>query len=266
MERNSLQQAEWETFRRVAASGTDSRVSGETQRLYLAYRENLDGERLQSRVQISRDVQYSSAWRAYEELRYIPSGVDDLISRGNGPVRLNQRVGAYTDISSPRMGNWVYMLGGYLFQQGVKDYSGWIFAGASWYPHENLTVRMTLQPQYGADWLLWERGISLRRTRRGDWISTFVSTGYPRPVTNCGSNGNGSASMPIRTRCIALLTGVTWCLRPRSFRCCEASRCPTPYSLGLSPRACSACRSGIGSKSVRSRICSWCTGAAASPC
>jgi len=158
MERNSLQQAEWETFRRVAAAGTDSRVSGETQRLYLAYRENLDGERLQSRVQVSRDVQYRSAWRAYEELRYIPSGVDDVISRGNGPVRLRQRFGAYTDISSPRIGNWVYMLGGYLFQQGVEDFSGWIFVGASWYPHENLTARLTLQPQYSADWLLWDNG------------------------------------------------------------------------------------------------------------
>ena len=158
MERSSLQQAEWETFRRVAASGTGSRVSGETQRLYLAYRENLDGERLQSRVQVSRDVQYRSAWRAYEELRYIPSGVDDVISRGNGPVRLNQRFGAYTDVSSPRMGNWVYLLGGYLFQQGVQDYAGWIFAGASWYPHEKLTMRLTVQPQYSADWLLWERG------------------------------------------------------------------------------------------------------------
>jgi hypothetical protein len=158
MERSSLQQAEWETFRRVAADSNESRVSGETQRLYLAYRENLDGQRLQSRVQVSRDVQYRSAWRAYEELRYIPSGVDDVITRGNGPVRLDQRFGAYTDISSPRMGTWVYMLGGYLFQQGVKDFSGWVFVGASWYPHENLTVRLTLQPQYASDWLLWERG------------------------------------------------------------------------------------------------------------
>ena len=157
MERNSLQQVEWETFRRVAASSNGSRVSGETQRLYLAYRENLDGQRLQSRVQVSRDVQFRSAWRAYEELRYIPSGVDDVISRGHGPVRLQQRFGAYTDISSPRIGNWVYMFGGYLFQQGVEDFSGWIFAGASWYPHENLTMRLTVQPQYSADWLLWER-------------------------------------------------------------------------------------------------------------
>lgn len=180
MERNSLQQAEWDTSRRVAAAGTDSRVSGETQRLYLQYRENLDGERLQSRVQLSRDVQYTSAWRAYEDVRFIPSGVDDLLSRGNGPVRLNQRVGAYAEFISPRAGDWVYTAGGYLFQQGVKDYAGFLYATAAWYPHENLTMRLTLQPQWSADWLLWDSAnrfatYEARRLDfdfRLDWIPT----------------------------------------------------------------------------------------------
>ncbi|NJO13548.1 MAG: hypothetical protein HC872_08875, partial [Gammaproteobacteria bacterium] len=58
LERNSLRQAEWETNRRVAAE-EGSRVSGETQRLYLQYRENTAGERLASRVQLSREVQYT---------------------------------------------------------------------------------------------------------------------------------------------------------------------------------------------------------------
>src|SRR5690606_5304708 len=82
MERNALRQIEWETNRRVAASAEAGRVSGETQRLYLAYRENADGERLPSRIQVSRDVRYANAWRGYQELRYIPSGIDDLLSRG----------------------------------------------------------------------------------------------------------------------------------------------------------------------------------------
>ncbi len=171
MERSSLQQAEWETFRRVAAASNTSRVSGETQRLHLQYRENLDGERLQSRVLMSRDVQYRSAWRAFEEVRYIPSGVDDVISRGHGSVRLDQRIGAYADLNSPRFGDWVYILGGYLFQQGVRDYAAWVFATAAWYPHENLTLRLTLQPQWSDDWLLWENDnrFATYRARRLDF-------------------------------------------------------------------------------------------------
>jgi hypothetical protein len=157
MERNSLRQVEWESNRRVTASNPASRFSGETQRLYLVYRENAAGERLQPRIQVSRDVQYTSAWRAYEELRFLPSGVDDLISRGHGVVQLDQRIGAYFDTTSPRLGNWVYVVGAYLFQQGVQDYSGWLQFGASWYPHEDLTLRWSFLPQWSDDWLLWDR-------------------------------------------------------------------------------------------------------------
>ncbi|MGH8175562.1 MAG: DUF5916 domain-containing protein [Steroidobacter sp.] len=177
MERNSLKQVEWETNRRIAGDG-ESRVNGETQRLYTFYRENTQGERLQSRVQVSRDVQYMSAWRAYEEVRYVTSGVDDLISRGNGPVQLDSRVGAYFDVSSPRFGDWQLVLGGYLFQQGVQDYSGWLQFVTAWYPTEKLTLRLDLLPQYADDWLLWEDGNlfgSYRAERldfdfRIDWI------------------------------------------------------------------------------------------------
>jgi hypothetical protein len=171
MERSSLQHVEWETFRRVAAASSADRVSGEIQRLQLLYRENLDGERLQSRVLISRDVQYQSAWRAFEELRYIPSSVDDVLSRGNGPVRLNHRVGAYAELISPRFGDWVYIWGGYLFQEGVQDYAAWVFASAAWYPHEKLTVQLTLQPRWSDDWLLWEddNRFASYQTRRLDF-------------------------------------------------------------------------------------------------
>lgn len=171
LERNSLRQAEWDTNRRLASLSGSDRVSGETQRLYLVYRENNGGERLQSRIQVSRDVQYTSSWRAYEELRYVPGGVDDLISRGNGPVRLDSRIAGYFDATSPRMGNWQYVLGGYVFQQGVEGYSGWVQFAANWYPLEQLTLRLDLLPQWSDDWLLWEDGnlFGSYRARRLDF-------------------------------------------------------------------------------------------------
>lgn len=176
MERNALKQVEWETNHRVASSG--GRVSGETQRLYTFYRENTDGQRLQSRFLLSRDVSYASAWKAFEEVRYVTSGVDDLLSRGNGPVRLDERVSAYMDITTPRWGDWQFTLGTYAFQQGVEDYSGWVQFLAAWYPTEKLTLRLDLLPQYSADWLVWQDGNlfgSFRAKRfdydfRLDWI------------------------------------------------------------------------------------------------
>lgn len=177
MERNALKQVEWETNRRVA-SGSDARIIGETQRLYSFYRENTAGQRLQSRFALSRDVQYASAWRAFEELRYVTSGVDDLLSRGNGPVQLDDRLSAYFDVTTRRFGNWQFTLGSYLFQQGVEKYSGWLEFLASWYPTEKLTLRFDVTPQYSSDWLLWQQGNSFGSFRaerldydfRLDWI------------------------------------------------------------------------------------------------
>lgn len=156
MERNSLDQIEYDVYRRLADSDSE-RINGETQRLYAFYRENAEGERLQSRLQASRDVQYRSAWRAYEELRYVTSGVDDLLSRGNGPVRLDDRFGAYFDVTTPRWGDWQLTLGGYLFEQGVEDYSGRLEFLVWWYPSEKLTFRLDVLPQVTDDWLLWEQ-------------------------------------------------------------------------------------------------------------
>ncbi|HEY6641478.1 DUF5916 domain-containing protein [Povalibacter sp.] len=153
MERNSLRQAEWVALRRLAPS--NGRVNGETQELHLQYRENDAGERLQSRIQLIREVNFRSRWLAYEELRVIPRGIDDLISRGNGPVMLDTRYSAYADFTSPRLGAWQFVFGGYLFQQGIEDYSGWLQLTAAWYPIERLTLRLDLKPQYTDDWLLW---------------------------------------------------------------------------------------------------------------
>lgn len=177
MERNALEQVEWETSHRVASSG-GGRVSGETQRLYSFYRENTDGQRLQSRFSLSRDVSYVSAWKAFQELRYVTSGVDDLLSRGNGPVQLDDRVSAYMDVTTPRYGNWQFTLGGYVFQQGVEGYAGWMQFLAAWYPTEKLTLRLDLLPQYSSDWLLWQVDNSFGSFRakrldydfRLDWI------------------------------------------------------------------------------------------------
>jgi len=177
MERNALKQVEWETNHRIA-SRSGGRVNGETQRLYSFYRENMQGERLQSRLALSRDVQYASAWQAFQEVRYVTSGVDDLLSRGNGPVRLDDRASAYFDVTTRRFGDWQFTVGGYLFQQGVEDYSGWLQFLAAWYPTEKLTLRLDLLPQYSSDWLLWQQDNSFGSFRaerldydfRLDWI------------------------------------------------------------------------------------------------
>jgi hypothetical protein len=177
MERNSLRQVEWETNRRVPGA-REGRVNGESQRLYAFYRQNEAGQRLPSRLQLSRTVQYASNWSAYEELRYLTSGIDDLISRGNGLVQLDDRASVYFDATSRRFGDWQLTFGGYVYQQGLRDYSTRLQLTTAWFPTEKLTLRLDLLPYYFDDWLLWERdnlfgsyrGKRLDYDLRVDWI------------------------------------------------------------------------------------------------
>jgi Domain of unknown function (DUF5916) len=154
LERNSLRQVEVDTNYRHAP--TNLAVSGESDRLYLQYRENDLGELLPSRAQVARKVTYSSGWAWQLDARYASSGVDDLISRGNGDVKLPARDGSYGRINTRRFGRWQYSVGGYVFQQGVEGYSGWIDFGVNWYAHEKLTISAELAPQRDDDWLLWQ--------------------------------------------------------------------------------------------------------------
>jgi hypothetical protein len=177
MERNSLRQVEWETNRRIVGAA-NPRINGESQRLYAYYRENELGQRLQSRLQLSRTVQYASNWLVYGELRYLTSGIDDLISRGNGPVEFDDRLHGYIDAVSPRFGDWQITMGAYGYQQGVQDYTGRLQLTTAWYPTEKLTMLLDLLPYYFDDWLLWEgdnlfgsyRGKRLDFALRADWI------------------------------------------------------------------------------------------------
>jgi hypothetical protein len=84
--------------------------------------------------------------------------VDDLISRGNGAVPFGTRLGAYADFNTPRYGKWSYVFGGYVFQQGLEDYSGYLTVGANWNPRESVTLSLNLTPQWSNDWVLWESG------------------------------------------------------------------------------------------------------------
>ncbi len=165
MERNALKQVEWETNHRIASStaaGSAAKRSGCIRSIVRTLTGNVCSRASRCRAM----CRYASAWRAFQELRYVTSGVDDLLSRGNGPVQLDDRVSAYMDITTPRFGDWQFTFGSYVFQQGVEEYSGWLQFLAAWYPTEKLTLRLDVLPQYSSDWLLWQDGNAVRLVPR----------------------------------------------------------------------------------------------------
>lgn len=181
MERNALRQVEWDSTLRRSFGTSTSLLSGATDRLYMVYRENADGLRLPSRLQLVHNVQLRNGWRLSQDLRYFTSGVDDLISRGNGLVQQSSRLAAFLDAESPRYGRWQYLATLYGYQQGINGYSGWSQLGASFFARENLSFTLDLIPTYSADWLLWEDEhlFGSYRAQRCDF--DFTTNWFPAP-------------------------------------------------------------------------------------
>ena len=152
--------------------------------------------------------------------------------------------------TSPRFGDWQFTFGGYLFQQGVQDYSALAAAAAAWYPTENLTLRLDLLPQYSDDWLLWEEDNlfgSYRAERLDfDFRAGLDSRAAPRAAREMAVD---------RHRC-----------EPRQAYRTDAGGKLVRRRRSRSRRSrstISGCRSAIATKSGRCPSCSWFMGAAA---
>jgi hypothetical protein len=136
------------------------------------------------------------------------TGVDDLISRGHGNVRLPQRPGLYLQWSRPRRGNWLLGLEGSVSKEGLED---WYLDGtlkATWFGSDRFSIESALGGHRSKDWLLWRHEQVFARFDRDqvglelnfNWLPleshelraklqwVAVSAGNPRPL-QLGANG-----------------------------------------------------------------------------
>lgn len=183
LERNSFRQASWDSiWQRSFDEARSPSVSGVLDRVYAYYRENDTGDRLPSRIQLVHEVNYRNGWLGYGDLRYYTSGIDDLISRGNGPVQQDTRLASVLTAQSPRYGNWQFVQALYVYQQGVEDFSAYYQLGTVWNPHEKFTIRFDAIPAYSADWLLWEGEGNLFGSYEAKRLDFDVQAGwFPAP-------------------------------------------------------------------------------------
>ena len=83
------------------------------------------------------------------------TGVDDLISRGHGNVRLPQRPGVYLNWSRPRRGRWIFGFEAATSKEGLED---WYLDGAikaTWFGSDRFSIQSELSGHRSKDWLVW---------------------------------------------------------------------------------------------------------------
>lgn len=135
-------------------------------------RYNDSGDRLPGFLYLSRTAEWRAGGTSYTELGYTSDGQDDLISRGNGAVRLDSRSSLWHYYQSPQLGRFKYQLGAWTFQEGVN--------GRAWQLETNLRLQWTpalaseieWYPRVSNDWLIWREADQLTSLdRRQDYLS-----------------------------------------------------------------------------------------------
>lgn len=112
-------------------------------------------------------------------LHIMPSGYDDLISRGHGVVWLNEQLDIGASYSTPRDGAWRKSLRLNVFQEGMDDWAASVEGSVTWYPHDKLNFDVKLRSLWSSDWLIWMQGEQFGQFSRRQVTGEISSNWFP---------------------------------------------------------------------------------------
>jgi len=91
-------------------------------------------------------------------MKYATDGYDDMFSRGNGIMYINERWGGSAAYTTQRRGAWSKSIGMEVFQEGYDDWGLGLNGNTTWYPNDNLNIAFYLNTRWSRDWLNWLGG------------------------------------------------------------------------------------------------------------
>jgi hypothetical protein len=160
-DRNNFRYLEWESGYRQDQLPQDSMFSSHAWEIELVSQSNLDGLSLRESATLQRYSETRDGGNMFGFVRFSRDGYDDLISRGNGPIRVNGGWRAFIERFKPRQNNelidWyanieVFSLraaGGYGFGAGVQP---------KFRPNDTIDFDIGLFAMQQPDWLVWQGG------------------------------------------------------------------------------------------------------------
>jgi hypothetical protein len=176
-----------EYFLRASYRRTDfpqeSRAASVTWSQMIRLPRNTEGFRLPGVLSLSRSEKMRSGADISTTLQLTTYGYDDLISRRNGLVWLDERWSLDASYSEQRNGGWGKSFRLNIFQEGIEDWALGAEANITWYPHEKINLNFRLNPQWSRDWLIWMNGtrfggFSRRQVTAGITANWFPAEGH----------------------------------------------------------------------------------------
>jgi hypothetical protein len=163
LDRNNFNYARYELARRLTNLPESSPFSSHQWRYAASVRYNDRGRHLWDAVAINRGSERRDGGNQFFELAAYTPGYDDLITRGNGDVRVPAKYFAFIERYRPRRngGHWEFYGNFRYAVEGLDGFDGGSFRSyleASYHVNDSLRFFTGIEGDHREDWLLWRGG------------------------------------------------------------------------------------------------------------
>ena len=170
--RNDLTYGQMEVGKRITALPEDSAYASHNLRFRVEGMRNSDGLWLQRQTRVQANSQRKDGGNLNWNMQLRAPGYDDLITRGNGPMRVRSGGSGFIGRQFPRSGNWQFGVGGSLgVGTGLRrdlPYSWSASVSATRYFSDSLNLELWLGHVLDQEQLIWQEdnlvaGFHMRR-------------------------------------------------------------------------------------------------------
>ena len=172
LERNNFNYARYELARRITDLPETSPYASHEWRYAMSRRVNDDGVHIADAWAVNRGSERRDGGNQFIELAGWTEGHDDLITRGNGVVKVPAKLFLYAERFRPRKGHWE-LFGSLRYSAeglgGTDDGATTLFFEPTYHVDDALSFFAGVEARHNPDWLLW-RGGNLLGTFRSEML------------------------------------------------------------------------------------------------
>ncbi|CAA9307942.1 MAG: hypothetical protein AVDCRST_MAG71-500 [uncultured Lysobacter sp.] len=158
LERNNFNYARYEIARRLTALSESSMFNSHEVRAAVSRRTNDHGLHIGDAWAVNRISERKDGGNQVMEIAGWTKGHDDLITRGNGVVKMPEKLFVFAERSRPRKGQWGWYGNVRYFAEGlggVDDGAVSVYVEPTFHVNDTLSFSLGLEARHNPDWLLW---------------------------------------------------------------------------------------------------------------
>jgi hypothetical protein len=179
MERGNLRQLNSETWLYQRSYPESSALATTNWYLGANLRYNDQGEHLPGYMELGHYWQFKNGNSAYASVGGDSPGLDDLLLRGNGSMRLAARWLLYGEYDKAETGHIRFIGKVKLFQEGIDGWARELYLEPTYFFTDSLSVGLKLTFDDSDDWLIWTEGSQVASFRRQQLTAALDGAWYP---------------------------------------------------------------------------------------